>query len=325
MEHDTVSDPVHTPVLLRETLALLEPPCGGALMIDGTLGEGGHSAAFLEKFQELRVIGVDRDAEIAGIAAQRLEAYKERVTVVVSHSRDFFAGYRGDAPDVILLDLGVSLFHYERSGRGFSFACAARDEPLDMRLNQGSELTAATIIARYQEHRLADMLYVNSGERASRRIARLICEERKKSAITTTGQLAGIVHRVLGSRIGRIDSATRTFAALRIEVNAELTLLEPLLESAFTCLKTGGRLGVISFHSAEDRIVKSVFKRFASGFPSNGPIIKGRIVTKKPVAAPDEEIAENPPSRSAKLRVIEKVPCSGEACSSGPFASGGVP
>jgi 16S rRNA (cytosine1402-N4)-methyltransferase len=295
MEYDV---PVHTPVLLREVLALLEPPRGGSLMIDGTLGEGGHSAAFLEKFPDLRVIGVDRDAEIAARAEKRLAPYKDRVTVAVSHSRDFFTRYRGEAPDVILLDLGVSLFHYERSGRGFSFS---RDEPLDMRLDQGNALTAGAVIAHYKEHQLADMLYMNSGERASRRIARLICEERKKSAITTTGQLAGIVHRALGARSGHIDSATRVFAALRIEVNAELTLLEPLLEAAFACLKRGGRLGVIGFASAEDRIVKNVFKRFAQ----NEPIIKGRIITKKPVVAADDEVAANPPSRSAKLRVIE--------------------
>jgi 16S rRNA (cytosine1402-N4)-methyltransferase len=306
MDDDSVPVPVHTPVLLWEALALLEPPRGGALMIDGTLGEGGHSAAFLEKFQELRVVGIDRDAEIAARAARRLEPYKERASVVVAHSRDFFADYRGGAPDVVLLDLGVSRFHYETSGRGFSFAYGAKDEPLDMRLDRDGELTAAAVIARYKEEALADMLYENSGERASRRIARLICEERKKSAITTAGQLAGIVHRALGPRIGRIDSATRTFAALRIEVNAELALLEPLLEAAFACLKTGGRMGVISFHSAEDRIVKNVFKRFASGFPGDEPIIKGRVITKKPVVAADGEIAENPPSRSAKLRVVEK-------------------
>jgi 16S rRNA (cytosine1402-N4)-methyltransferase len=167
-------------------------------------------------------------------------------------------------------------------------------------------LTAAAIIARYKEEALANMLYENAGERASRRIARVICEERKKSAIATAGCLTDIVHRALGPKSGRIDSATRTFAALRIEVNAELALLPPLLEAAFACLKTGGRMGVIAFHSAEDRIVKNVFKRFASGFPSDEPIIKGRVITKKPVVAADDEIAENPPSRSAKLRVIEK-------------------
>jgi 16S rRNA (cytosine1402-N4)-methyltransferase len=315
MDDDSVPVPVHTPVLLWEALALLEPPRGGALMIDGTLGEGGHSAAFLERFPGLRVVGIDRDAEIAARAARRLEPYKERVSVVVAHSRDFFADYRGGAPDVVLLDLGVSRFHYEASGRGFSFAGEARDEPLDMRLDRAGELTAAAIIARYKEHELADMLYENAGERASRRVARLICEERKKSAIATAGRLADIVHRALGQKSGRIDSATRTFAALRIEVNAELALLPPLLEAAAACLKTGGRLGVISFHSAEDRIVKTAFKRFASGFPGGEPIIKGRVVTKKPVVAADDEIAGNPPSRSAKLRVIEKG--SGDLTSSG--------
>jgi 16S rRNA (cytosine1402-N4)-methyltransferase len=303
--------PVHTPVLLRETLELLEPPRdNNALMVDGTLGEGGHSAAFLETFSGLRLIGVDRDAEIAERARTRLALYNGRFSIVVSHARDFFMSYRGDAPDVILLDLGVSLFHYETSGRGFSFAADKEDEPLDMRLSLGDELTAGAIVANYKERELADMLFNNGGERYSRRIARLICEERKRSAITTAGRLADIVHRALGARSGNIDSATRVFAALRIEVNAELSLLEPLLASAFSCLKDGGRLGVISFHSAEDRIVKNVFRGFAGkgseSEAANEPIIKGRIVTKKPVVASDEERACNPPSRSAKLRVIEK-------------------
>jgi 16S rRNA (cytosine1402-N4)-methyltransferase len=300
--------PVHTPVLLRETLELLEPPRdNNALMVDGTLGEGGHSAAFLDKFSGLRLIGVDRDAEIAERARTRLAHYNGRFSVVVSHARDFFVSYRGDAPDVILLDLGVSLFHYEKSGRGFSFAVnKEKDEPLDMRLSLDDELTAGAIIANYKERELADMLFNNGGERYSRRIARLICEERKKSAITTTRRLADIVHRALGARSGNIDSATRVFAALRIEVNAELSLLQPLLESALSCLKDGGRLGVISFHSAEDRIVKNVFRSFAR----SEPIIKGRLLTKKPVAASDDERVRNPPSRSAKLRVIEKGVCS---------------
>jgi 16S rRNA (cytosine1402-N4)-methyltransferase len=163
-------------------------------------------------------------------------------------------------------------------------------------------MSAAAIIARYKEDQLADMLYYNGGERRSRRIARCICAERGKNTIATTGHLADIVHRAVGARSGRIDSATRTFAALRIEVNAEAAGLEPMLEAAFACLKDGGRLGVISFHSAEDRVVKNAFK----GLAGKEPIIKGSLITKKPVAPSREEIADNPPSRSAKLRVIEK-------------------
>jgi 16S rRNA (cytosine1402-N4)-methyltransferase len=286
--------------LLREALALLEPRGDGALLIDGTLGEGGHSAAFMDRFPSLRVTGVDRDAVMAAKAKERLATYAGRITFAVSHTRDFLTTYKGEAPEVILLDLGVSLFHYEMSGRGFSFL---QDEPLDMRLDLDGGTSARTIIAQYREEELADMLYYNGGERRSRRIARLICEERKKSAIVTTRRLADIVHRAIGARNGKIDGATRTFAALRIEVNEELSALEALLTAAFTCLKPGGRLGVISFHSAEDRIVKRAFKNFAQ----NEPIMKGRLITKKPVAPSDDEIAENPPSRSAKLRVVEKV------------------
>jgi 16S rRNA (cytosine1402-N4)-methyltransferase len=300
---------IHTPVMLPEVLSLLVPSCANALLIDGTVGEGGHSAAFLERYQDLRVIGIDRDKEILGRAERRLDTYirEGRARLIAAHTGDFFAENaeweKAEAPDLILLDLGISRFHYEASGRGFSFS---KDEKLDMRLSEDSQQSAAGIIARYREDELADMLFYNGGERGSRRVARFICEERRKSAITTTAHLAAVVHRALGFRSGAgggIDSATRTFAALRIEVNGELARLKPLLDTAFGRLKPGGRLGVISFHSTEDRIVKNVFNAIVR----DAPIIKGWLPVKKPVLPSEKEIKLNPPSRSAKLRVLEKT------------------
>ena len=311
-ERMPVHMPRHTPVLLEEVLTFLIPPRENALLIDGTVGEGGHSAAFLERYPALRVIGVDRDRHILAKAERRLSTYinEGRARLIAAHTHDFLVECAGaDAPDLILLDLGISRFHYEESGRGFSFS---KEEKLDMRLSDDAAQAAHEIIARYREGELADMLFYNGGERGSRRVARFICEERRKSAITTTAHLAAVVHRALGFRSGGsgrsrgsggIDSATRTFAALRIEVNGELTRLTPLLEAAFARLKPGGRLGVITFHSAEDRIVKNVFNAIVR----DTPIIKGRLPAKKPVAPSLEEIQRNPPSRSAKLRVLEKI------------------
>jgi 16S rRNA (cytosine1402-N4)-methyltransferase len=319
---------VHTSVLLREVLDYLAPqPDADVLLLDGTIGEGGHTEAFLEKHPRLRVIGVDRDREILARAEKRLSKYisEGRLELVCAHSLDYFGdrgNFAGGGADLILLDLGVSRFHYELSGRGFSFSKA---EPLDMRLTEGAALRAADIIANYREDELADMLYNNGGERASRRIARFICEERRKSPIADTSRLASIIHGAIGARSGprggTIDSATRTFAALRIEVNGELENLTALLGAAFSALKQGGKLGVISFHSTEDRIVKNVFKSFAksdsAGFDNGGgdnesfnekqPIMKGRVITKKPIAPTLDEIRNNPASRSAKLRVVERL------------------
>ena len=307
---------VHTPVLLEETIKYLSPRKAGELMIDATIGEGGHSNAFLCQFPELRIIGIDADPDILKIAQERLKSFGERVQFYSGWSHDFFAEYPGEfrRPDTILLDLGVSLFHYEKSGRGFSFRY---DEKLDMRIDPSSGMGAAELIAKLSEKDLADLIYTNGEERHSRRIARAIAEAKRGGELTSSAVLAEIIERAVppAGRHGPIHPATRTFQALRIAVNGELSRLADLLEAAFRVLETGGRLGVISFHSLEDRIVKNFFrdKNRDCICPPEAPICKcgGQrtitILTRKGIKAGEEEIRKNPPSRSARFRVAEKI------------------
>lgn len=307
---------VHTPVLLEETISYLAPRGDGELMVDGTLGEGGHSFAFLSRFPSLRIIGVDADPVIQEKARRRLAAFGDRIHFYNGWSHDFFADLPADIkrPDTILLDLGVSLFHYERSGRGFSFR---KDEPLDMRIDPGSGRSAAELLSVIGETELADLLYANAEERYSRRIARAIVAARSRARLETAGALASVVENAVpGSyRHGPLHPATRTFQALRIAVNGELDRLEELLTAAFRVLEVGGRFGVITFHSLEDRIVKNFFreKNKDCTCPPQSPICQCegrrslRILTKKAIGPGERESRENPPSRSAKLRVIEKI------------------
>jgi len=307
---------IHTPVLLEETLKYLAPRKARELMVDATLGEGGHSFAFLNHFPELRLIGIDADPEILKTARQRLGNFGERVQFYSGWSQDFFAEYPGvyPRPDTILMDLGISLFHYEKSGRGFSFRY---DEPLDMRIDQSSGISAAELIARLSEKDLADLLYANAEERFSRRIARAIGEAKATGAIASAVVLAEIVERAVPAayRHGPIHPATRTFQALRIAVNGELSRLKDILDAALRILEPGGRLGVISFHSLEDRIVKNFFREKNRDCicPPEEPICKCggqravEILTKKGVKSGEEELRRNPPSRSARFRAVKKI------------------
>ena len=307
---------IHTPVLLEETMQYLAPRKGAELMVDATMGEGGHSYAFLSRFADLNIVGIDADASIQAVAKERLAEFGERVRFYSGWSEEFFAAYPAELkrPDTVLADLGVSLFHYEKSGRGFSFR---RDEKLDMRLDVSSGVSAAELLARLPKDELADLLYNNAGERYSRRIAHAVCAQRETGTITTTAALAGLVEQVVPAvyRRGPVHPATKTFQALRIAVNGELSRLVDLLEGALRVLAPGGRLGVISFHSLEDRIVKNFFKTKNKDCtcPPQAPVCQCRgrrsvnIVTRKGVAAGDAEIKLNPPSRSARLRVVEKI------------------
>ncbi|MCL2809928.1 MAG: 16S rRNA (cytosine(1402)-N(4))-methyltransferase RsmH [Treponema sp.] len=307
----------HTSVMLDESLNLLGPREDNELMIDANAGEGGHSFAFLSKYSNLKIIAIDADNEILNIAKERLKQYKDRVYFYNGWSHDFFADYPSEfkRPDTILFDLGISSYHYKVSGKGFTFE---KDEFLDMRIDTSAGVTAAELIARLPERELADLIYNNAEEKYSRRIASLIVNERQKSTITTTSALAELVKKAVPAsyRHGPIHPATRTFQALRIAVNGELSKLPSLLGAALRVLEpSGGRLGVISFHSLEDRIVKNFFKSMNKDCicPENAPICKcvGRrsinLLAKKGVVPTDEEIERNPPSRSARLRVIEKV------------------
>ena len=306
----------HKSVLKKEVLDLLAPRGAGELLIDCTLGEGGHSESFLSSFPDLKVVGLDADENIQAIARKRLADYGERIRFFNVWFNTFFREYPlGDErPDSILFDLGISVYHYEKSGKGFSFS---KDELLDMRLEPGLEISAADIVNNYPEEELADLIYEFGEERYSRRIARAIVRVRSLEKITNTKQFADIIWHSVPSnyRYGRLHPGTRTFQALRIAVNGELARLQSALSSALSVLKPGGRMGVISFHSLEDRIVKHYFreKNKSCTCPPEWPICKCggkpvvRVLTKKAVRPSESEIQENPPSRSAKFRVIEKL------------------
>ena len=306
----------HTPVMLNEVLDLLGPREKNELMIDANTGEGGHSFAFLSKFPELKTVCIDADKEILSAAKERLDVFKDRIYYYNGWSYDFFGDYPQEfkRPDTILFDLGVSSYHYKKSGKGFTFE---KDEYLDMRIDNSKGVNAAELIAKLPERELADLLYNNAEEKYSRRIASLIVSERQKSTITTTSALADLVHKAVPAsyRHGPINPATRTFQALRIAVNGELSQLPSLLEAALRVLEPGGRIGIISFHSLEDRIVKNFFRTMNKNCtcPEQAPICKcsGRrsvnLLTKKGITPAKEEIERNPPSRSARLRAAEKV------------------
>lgn len=311
---------IHTPVLLQETLKYLspegEPFEKTAVMIDSTLGEGGHSEAFLTKFNNLRVIGLDADSKIQARAKERLACFGDRMNFRNVWFNDFYADYPEDLPhpDIILFDLGISVFHYERSGRGFSFRY---DEPLDMRLDPSAGDSVEVLVNTMREGELADVIFQYGEERYSRRIAKAIVQARQLSRITSSKVLADIIYSAVPAqyRHGNIHPATKTFQALRIAVNGELDRLPRALNSAFDCLKTGGKMGVITFHSLEDRIVKNIFRDWGKQCvcPPEQPVCtcggkpRAELLTRKPVAPTEGEVLENSPSRSAKLRVIRKL------------------
>jgi 16S rRNA (cytosine1402-N4)-methyltransferase len=259
---------------------------------------------------------VDADPVILEIAGERLLRFGERVKFYSGWSHDFFTEYPSEykRPDTILLDLGVSLFHYEKSGRGFSFRY---DEKLDMRIDTSSGISAADLLARFSEKDLADLLYANAGERYSRRIAKAVSKAKACGPIGSSAVLAEIVENAVPPeyRNGPVHPATRTFQALRIAVNGELSRLPDLLRAAFRILEPGGRMGVISFHSLEDRIVKNFFREKNRDCicPPEAPICKcgGQreltILTGKGIKPGEEEIRRNPASRSARFRAAEKI------------------
>ena len=311
---------VHTPVLLNECLEYLSPVGEAfeknAVMIDSTLGEGGHSFNFLSKYENLKIIGLDADKVIQAKARERLACFGERMNFFNGWFNDFYANYpcEYEKPDLILFDLGISVFHYEKSERGFSFRY---DEKLDMRLNAESEKSAADLVNELSETELADMIYLYGEEKLSRRIAKAIVDARAGGKIESSKALAEIIWNCVPAnyRYGQIHPATRTFQALRIAVNGELKRLPKALSDAFACLKPGGKMGVITFHSLEDRIVKNYFRNLGKQCvcPPEVAVCRcggsecAEILTRKPVCPTEEEIKANSPSRSAKLRVIRKI------------------
>jgi len=301
----------HVPVLLDEVVALLAPERGG-LFVDATLGAGGHAEALLSRGARVRLIGIDRDPSALAAARSRLSRFGDRVTLVQGNFGDLDAllENRGGA-DGILADLGVSSMQLDEPARGFSFR---RDGPLDMRMDSSGR-TAADVLATSSVEELSRIFREFGEERMAAKIARGIVAERKRRPVATTRQLARIVSDQKGHR-EKIDPATRVFQALRIEVNQELVALARFLTAAVTRLNAGGRLAVIAYHSLEDRLVKEAFRR-ESGVCLCPPRLPAcvcgaraalRVLTRRPLRPGEAEKRRNPRSRSARLRVAEKLP-----------------
>ena len=315
----------HEPVLVSEILAFLVTKPG--IYVDGTLGGGGHSLAILRALQKAGysegsvLIGIDQDDAALQEAAEKLKEFEVRTVLVKGNFQAIgsmvksVCGEKGLQPKVtgILLDLGVSSFQIDTAARGFSYL---REGPLDMRMDMDSALSAGDIVNTYEEKELARLFYRYGEEPRSRSIARAIVAYRlKNGSINRTQELAGIIR---GNAVGRdkiIKTLSRVFQALRIEVNRELEVLRRALYESIDCLDDHGRMAVISYHSLEDRIVKTVFAEKArsdwgpKGVGLREPLERGTIslVTRKPLVAAEQEIDANPRARSAKLRVIEKL------------------
>ncbi len=293
---------IHESVLLEEVCELLELS-KKKNVVDATLGMGGHAKEMLKALPKSgKLIGLDADPEHLKVAKKNLRSYKDRTILVHSNFGDMAEAIRENSRiksiDAVLFDLGIASPHVDFGERGFSFM---REGDLDMRFNPEQQLTAAEVVNKYGEKRLAEIFRDFGEEKRAKKIAQAICKNRKRKPFKTTKDLADFIEKLLG-RGGKIHPATRVFQALRIEVNKELDVLVEGLRQAVELLKKNGRVAVISYHSLEDRIVKNFFRDLAR---NNGQSLK--LITKKPIAPSEEEIQRNPRSRSAKLRVAEKL------------------
>jgi 16S rRNA (cytosine1402-N4)-methyltransferase len=303
---------IHLPVLYKEIIHAMQPHQGG-LYVDGTVGAGGHSWGILQASSpDGQLLGMDVDPLAINLAKDRLAEFDRRVYLVqasytsLKEQLSILGWLRVDG---ILLDLGLSSMQLDTPTRGFSFQSEA---PLDMRFDPSGSTTAADLVNRLDEEELADLFYKYGEERRSRQVARAIVRARP---ITTTIQLAKVVAGATGGGKSGIHPATRTFQALRIAVNSELGALEALLPQTLESLRPGGRLAIIAFHSLEDRIVKQFMRRESTNClcPPEQPICTCgheatlREITRKPIRPQDEEVRNNPRSRSAKLRVAERI------------------
>jgi 16S rRNA (cytosine1402-N4)-methyltransferase len=287
---------IHKPVLVAEVLEFLT--ClKGRIFVDATIGEGGHAEEVLKCLSPEKLIGIDQDREILEISKRRFKGYKNAVFVCENFVdlEQILKELRIDKIDGIVFDLGVSLYHFKISSRGFSFR---KTGPLDMRMNSRISLTAGDIVNRYPYEKLREILRDYGEEYAAGRIARAIVKRRAKHIFKTTVELADFIAKVKPYR-GRIHPATKTFQALRIEVNKELDVLKEALVSAVNCLKEAGRICVISYHSLEDRIVKHTMRECEKEGIS-------KTLTTKVVKPNRSEVLGNPSARSAKLRVAER-------------------
>jgi len=307
-----MSLPVHVPVLLDEVIAGLQAQRGG-YFVDCTVGLGGHAAAILEKISPSgRLLGIDADPEAIKVSQDKLSDYGEAVTLVNDNFVNLEAicrRYHFHPVDGILFDLGVSSLQLDTAERGFSFHL---DAPLNMRFDPGQGLTASDIVNSFSEQELAKLIEKYGEERHSRRIARYIVQNRP---IATTVELASLVEQASSGKRAKIHPATRTFMAIRIAVNSELQNLELALKQTINLLRPGGRLTVISYHSLEDRIVKQFMRSAASSClcpPGTvvcrcGHVPTLKLISRKVIKPTSLEIESNPRSRSAKLRIAERL------------------
>ncbi len=306
----------HISVLLDECLEGLAINPDG-IYVDGTLGGAGHSSQIAKRLTTGRLIGIDRDPVALQAAAERLEPYKDRVTLVHSNFCEMAQVVRNlglSGVDGILLDLGVSSPQLDDAERGFSYMA---DAPLDMRMDSQDALSAHTVVNTWSESELKRILFAYGEERYAPRIAAAICRRREEKPIATTLELVDIIRSAMPAQALREKQhpAKRSFQAIRIAVNDELTAVEKAMEKAIPLLNPGGRLAVITFHSLEDRIVKSAMADAAKGCicPPGFPVcVCGRkpqvkLISRKPIVSTDEELANNPRARSAKLRICEKL------------------
>jgi 16S rRNA (cytosine1402-N4)-methyltransferase len=306
----------HESVMRNEVLHYLNVHMEGVI-VDGTLGDGGHTEFILKNTApEIRVLAIDRDSSAIERASERLSPFRGRVTLAHGNLGDIkeLAAENGITSVVgVLMDLGVSSPQLDTAGRGFSIQ---HDGPLDMRMDSSQKTSAADLLIKLSDAELASIIKDYGEERYAKRVVRAIRREQEERPITTTGQLSRIVARVVkSSRHSRIHPATRTFQALRIAVNDELEQLKTALAGMMGLLHSTARVAVISFHSLEDRIVKTFFRDEEKGCscPPKIPIcVCGRmpalkILTRKPLVPSEEEVAQNPRSCSAKLRVAERI------------------
>lgn len=306
----------HFSVMLNETVDGLNIKDGG-IYVDGTMGGGGHSFEILSRNDKISLIGIDQDKEAIAAASKRLEPFYGRFKTVndnFSNIKEILRKLDIEGIDGVVLDLGVSSYQLDNKERGFSYM---QDAPLDMRMNQDGDLSAYDVVNGYGTEELTHIFYEYGEENWSKRIAEFIDERRKKAPVKTTGELVDIIKAAIPqkARMKGSHPAKRVFQAIRIEVNGEIRILKDAIEDFLDVLNSGGRLSVITFHSLEDRIVKNVFSERAKGCicPPEFPVcVCGKkadikVITRKPILPSEEELNENSRSKSAKLRIAEKI------------------